>query len=247
MIDTIIIAVGGKGKRISKDLQKRGLNTSKVFLKIKNKPLLSHLINMAIKNKFRRIFLLSSYYESSLRHYLKKTYPNEDRIIPIYGGQKGRKWGVPWLLCSIKHNLSEPFIYSDGNILYKFSILQKIKSKQELQPSLINIVLSSKDQASTHSRINKYRGKIYDINERLTLPESKQKKLRLKQYYSLGLMVLSPQIFSLIPNFAHKKDLDCVVSELFKSNKKLVEGIIYQGDWLAIHTIQDVDNISLKE
>ncbi len=155
-INTIVIAVGGKGDRISKDFKRRGFNTSKVFLEVNGKPLLSHLIDMALETKFQRIFLLASYYESDLRQYLKESYRNDNHIIPIYGGQKGRIWGVPWLLHYIKCDLQKPFIYSDGNILYKSSILQKIKSANSIGPSLVNVVLSRKDYAPKLRYIESY-------------------------------------------------------------------------------------------
>src|SRR3989344_5138671 len=89
-IDTIAIAVGGQGMRIANDLKKRGIITSKVFLKLNGRPILSHLIDMSLALNFQRIFLLSSHYEHELRFYLKENYPNDMKIIPIYGGEEGK-------------------------------------------------------------------------------------------------------------------------------------------------------------
>jgi NDP-sugar pyrophosphorylase family protein len=244
----MVIAVGGKGKRISVNLKKEGFTTSKIFFKINGKSILSHLIDMSLALKFQHIFLLSSYYETDLRLFLKENYPNNKHIIPIYGGQKGKKLGVPWLLYSIKNRLHKPFIYSDGNILYKSSIIQKIR-KNDLGPTLINLVLSIKDYAPTHSRIVRCNKNICEISVRLPLFNDKQKKIfKEKQYYySLGLMVLSGSIFSSLPHFAYRKDLDCIVSDVFKSNKTLVRGTIYQGKWIALHTIQDINKLIKKD
>lgn len=59
-INTFVIAVGGKGKRINDDLEKIGFRHSKVFWEIEGKPLISHLIDLAIEAKFKKIFLLKS-------------------------------------------------------------------------------------------------------------------------------------------------------------------------------------------
>ena len=246
-IDTIVIAVGGQGRRIATDLRKRGIRSSKVFLRSNGKPILSHLIDMALVLNFQRIFLLSSYYESELRSYLKENYLDNNRIIPIYGGKAGRKLGVPWLLYFIRQKIQGPFIYSDGNILYNPSILKKIKRIEALRPALANVVLSIKDLAPTHSRMILREGRIYKINTRVQLLNKKQgNRSTGKQYYSLGLMALDESIFSSVSRFAYKKDLDYVVSDIFKSDKTLVKEIIYKGKWIALHTIEDIDKLTIR-
>ncbi|TSC53310.1 MAG: hypothetical protein LiPW39_349, partial [Parcubacteria group bacterium LiPW_39] len=212
-----------------------------------DKPILSHLIDMSLALNFQRILLLSSYYEYELHTYLKENYPNNRRVIPIYGGKVGRRWGVPWLLYSIRQKLQAPFIYSDGNILYNPSILQKIKNIKTLKPALANIVLSIKDLAPTHSRVVLCKGRIHEINTHLQLSnQENDNRFVGKQYYSLGLMALSESIFSAVSRFAHRKDLDYVINDIFKSKKTLVRGTIYRGSWFAIHTIQDVDKLAIK-
>ncbi len=166
-IDTIVIAVGGQGRRIATDLKKREIKTSKIFLDLNDKPFLSHLLDMSLSLNFQRIFLLSSYYERELRTFLKENYPNASQILPIYGGKLGRKWGVPWLLYSIRSKLRKSFIYSDGNILYNKSILKKLKDVDLMRPTIANVVLNSKDLAPTHSRIIVHESRIKSVNTRL--------------------------------------------------------------------------------
>ena len=247
-IDTIVIAVGGQGKRIKGDLKKRGIKASKIFLKLNNKPILSHLIDMSLLLGFKRIFLLSSYYESELRLYLKKNYPDNKHIVPIYGGRLGKRWDVPWLLNSISEKLQEPFIYSDGNIIYSLDILRKIKNKGVSKTEIVNIVLSVKDFAPTHSRVVLNNGKIWEINTRLQpANHNKDNCLIGKTYYSLGLMAIRELIFSVDPQFTYKKDLDVVISDIFKFKKSLVQAMVYRGNWIAIHTVQDIDKLAIKE
>jgi len=245
-IDTIVIAVGGQGRRITAELKRREIKTSKIFLKLNGKPFLSHLIDMSLALNFKRIFLLSSYYERELRDFLKENYPIIGRITPIYGGKLGRKWGVPWLLYSIRQELRKPFVYSDGNILYDKSILKKIKDVGVRKPAIANIVLSSQDLVPTHSRIIMDKGQIQSINIRLPRKEIKTTDLKRQQYYSLGLMTLSEPIFSFVPDFAHKKDLDFVIRDIFRLDENMVKATIYKGSWIAVHNIHDVDKLGIR-
>ena len=245
-IDTIVIAVGGQGRRIASDLRKRGITTPKIFLKFNGKPILSHLIDISLALNFQRIFLLSSYDERELHSYLEENYPNSEKIMPVYGGRAGRKWGVPWLLYSIRQKLQKPFIYSDGNILYNQDILKKMKGVGVLRPTLANIVLSVKDLAPTHSRAILHGGSIQVINARLPQNKKISGRHKRQQYCSLGLMALSGSIFSSIPRFDQKKDLDFIVGDIFKFQKDSIRGTIYHGNWLAVHAIQDIDKSGIK-
>jgi len=245
-IDTIVISVGGQGRRIAADLRKRGIKTSKIFLELNGKPFLGHLLNMSFALNFQRIFLLSSYHEHELCIFLKENYPTASQIIPIYGSKTGRKWGVPWLLYSIKQELKNPFIYSDGNILYDENILKKIKTAADLQSALANIVLSHKDLAPTHSRVFLQGKQIKSVDTRLLNSEDDRRVFKRQKFYSLGLMTLSQNIFSSVPSFAYKKDLDFVIHDIFKLDKNMVKATIYNGRWIAIHNIYDVDKLGIK-
>lgn len=243
-IDTIVISMGGQGKRIRQDLKKRGIDTSKVFLKVYGKPILSHLIDMAIELNFRHIFLLASHYEPDLNLYLKENYKNNKKIIPIYGGKMGRKWGVPWLINSIKIKLQKPFIYSDGNILYRPSILKKLMQGGCKKETLVKVALSDNDCAPTHSRLIVNRGRVNAVITRLKPNQKKQYIGR--QYYSLGLMTLNNMVFSLTPQFLHRKDLDYIVEDAHRYKKESVQAVIYRGKWAAVHTIADIDKLQIR-
>jgi len=245
-IDTIVISVGGQGRRIAADLKNRGIKTSKIFLELNDKPFLDYLLDISLALDFQRIFLLSSYHEQELRTFLEENYPAASQIIPIYGGKTGRKWGVPWLLYSIKQELKNPFIYSDGNILYDENILKKIKTAADLQSALANIVLSHKDLAPTHSRFIMQGKQIKSVDTRLLNSEDDPRVFKMQKFYSLGLMLLNQNIFSSIPSFAYKKDLDFVIHDIFKLDKNMVKATIYNGGWIAIHNIHDVDKLGIK-
>ncbi len=245
-IDTIVIAVGGQGRRIATDLKKREIKTSKIFLELNGKPFLGHLLDTSLALNFRRIFLLSSYHERELRIFLKENYPTASQIIPIYGGKLGRKWGVPWLLYSIRQKLRKPFVYSDGNILYDKSVLKKIRTAAVLQSALANVVLSCKDLAPTHSRFTLEGKQIKSVDTRILDNEDDRRTFKSQQFYSLGLMTLHQNIFLDVPSFAYKKDLDFVIHDIFKLDRNMVEATIYNKSWIAIHNIYDVDKLGIK-
>lgn len=246
-IDDIVIAVGGKGDRVSDDLNKRGIFTSKVFLKYKGKPILNHLVDMSLELNFNRIYLLSSYYDNDLRIHLMKYYPNVGKIIPIYGNKKGRALGTPWVLSLLKNKINKPFIYSDGNILYNQNILNRIKNKNISKTCFANLVLSEKDFAPTHLKVTIKGKKIHQIQTRLSPSiDRNDRASNSKIFYSMGLMILNSFILHNDNNFAFKKDLDCIICDVFNAqNKCLIYKSIYKENWHAVHTIQDVDKLSL--
>ncbi len=95
-------------------------------------------------------------------------------------------WGVPWLLNSIKEKIKDPFIYSDGNIVYNLDVLRKLKNSGITKPAMTDIVLSIKDVAPTHSRVILHKRKIHEINTRFKVfDRNNSDNVTGKKYYSL--------------------------------------------------------------
>jgi len=249
-IDTLVIAVGGEGKRIFNYFKKINFVKSKSLFPIDNKPLLEYLIDNALKLNFNNIFILTSFHDREIKRFIDDRYKFTKKISVITGGDKGKKGGVTYVLSLLKNKLNKPFIYSDGNILYSSNLLEELSSGKCLNKSLINIAISPIDSAPTHSRVYVADNKILDIKTRLG------DKLRInaikncKSYCSMGVMAINNMIFDLIPEFADMYDLDYMVENIFKNQKKndlfRVDFTIYNKDWLCIHSKRDIDNIGKK-
>jgi len=240
-----VIAVGGEGKRLDRYLNKIGFKKPKIFFEIDGKPIIEHLISMSMNCDFKKIYLLVSHNKKEINEFLKDRYSSNKKIIPIYAGDEGRKYGVPFLLAMIKSNLGKSFVYSDGNILYSEKILKYLKSLRLNKEKLALAVVSKKDMAPTHSLFCIYGSKIETVNTRIGKGKLVRKDdTNLDLYCSLGLILFDSKIFDVVDNFSMTFDLDNVVEKIFKQDKNSVDFVKYRGNWHALHTKIDIDKLS---
>ncbi|MBI3573110.1 MAG: hypothetical protein HY092_02840 [Candidatus Kerfeldbacteria bacterium] len=240
-VQTLVIAAGGRGSRIANHFNKIHFRGSKVLFPIADKPFIGYLIDLALALKFRRVFLLTSHFEADIRRYMNTYYLGSKKVIVVYGGRKGRKFGVPYLLYSIRKSLKTPFIYTDGNILFAPELLRRMQSGR-LGKNSIALAVSKRDYAPTHSRVTIADGEIKDIYVRLSKRKINRSSRQAVDYFSMGVMAIHPKVFSLCHDFAHKLDLDNVIKELYLRDSELIKPVNYKKDWLAIHLRQDLDS-----
>lgn len=252
IIDDFVISVGGQGKRIASHFKSIGFKNSKVLFPIHGKSTLSFLINTALKLSFKKIFLLTSFYEKEIIDFLKKEYPKNKNIIVIRGGEKGKVGGVAYVLSLLKNELQKPFVYSDGNILYSDNLLNKLSSKRILKSSLISFAVSAGDLAPTHLKALIQSNKLLNLsskpNKRLDKILFSDLSSSIKKYCSLGVMAIDNCIFDLLPEIKEMYDLDVVIEYLFKSklnsNLELINFVKYNKKWFSFHDKNDIDRIS---
>jgi NDP-sugar pyrophosphorylase family protein len=241
-IDTLVAAVGGRGDRLSDYFKVVNFNNTKTVWPINGQPLLKYLIDAALSVGLKRVFLLASFYEKEVREFVDKFYKNQN-VIVVFGGDEGKKEGVNRALSFIRDQLKEPFIYSDGDILFDGKLLEDLLNISKTKNFFIKCVVSPKDQALTHSRFiinNDYISQI-DLRYANSPKESAEGR---DCYYSLGLMVINNNVFNFMPQYKDMNDLDVLVKELFYKNHGSVDYKIYEGDWFSIHNKADIDKIN---
>ncbi len=254
MISTFVVAAGGNGKRIHSYFKSIGFNNSKVLFQINRKPLIKYLLDMALILHFEKIFILTSFYEKEITNFINKNYKSNRNIKLIYGNKKGKIKGVPYMISLLKKELKEPFIYSDGNIIYDIRLLKRISTGNILKKSIINIIISDKDLAPTHLRVFLSQNKISEVEIRYDDNFNKNYNFRLsnlnKSFCSIGLMVISNSIFNSLPELKKMGDFDFVIKYLFrKSNEEFnpIDFTKYKGKWFCLHNKEDIDKICKKE
>jgi NDP-sugar pyrophosphorylase family protein len=237
-IETLVIAVGGKGTRLSSYFQDVSFNNTKTLFPIDGKPLLKYLIDAALSNGYKKIFLLASFYEKEIKKFVSQFY-NDKNVSVIAGGEEGKSGGVAKVLSLIEHELKSPFVYSDGDILFEPNLLSVLADIKLIDKALFNCVISKYDTAPTHSQFIINNDKLSKINLRYkdSINESSN------GYCSLGLMVINNKIFNFIPEYKDLNDLDQVVYKIFNINSDKVNFQIYEGDWFSIHKREDIDII----
>lgn len=236
-INTIVIPVGGEGKRL-------GLKSPKLLIGIFGQPFLKFLLDNLIKIKFKKIYLLTGYYQKEIERFVKKSYKNRGVKI-IDGGKEG----ILPAVCKIKNLIKEPFIYHDGNIITHPYLLEKLRSPESLKQSMIKLALSPKDLAPTHLQVV-----LQGYNIKETVPRINHYQKNLKEtgsiFYSMGIMVVDHRIFSIFPDFEKFRDWDLLIDHLFKTklntNIEFVDFLEYNDDWYCIHTKKDLQLINEK-
>lgn len=238
-INTIVIAAGGKSERLAEYFKSINFHNTKTLFPIKQtKPSLGYLIDAAIKNHFERIFVLSGFYDKKIKHFIDQYYKDKDIII-VSSEVKSEGIGVTKDLSLIENDLDGLFIYSDGDIIFESNLLGKLSAINFDNNFLINCVVSPEDMALTHSQFIIESGVLTDINVRCDGLTDKTNNTLC----SLGLMVMSNEVFRQIPEYKNIGDLDLVVKKVFKTNHQSVGFYLYEGEWISIHKKEDLDKI----
>lgn len=235
-IEILVIAVGGKGERLSGYFQDISFNNTKALFPIDGKPLLKYLIDAALSNGYKKIFLLASFYEKEIKKFVSQFY-NGKNVSVIAGGEEGKSGGVIKVLSLIEHELKSPFVYSDGDILFNPNLLGILSEVKLIDKILFKCVVSKYDAASTHSQFIIHDSKLSKINVRY----NDSIDAFNDGYCSLGLMVINNEIFNFIPEYKDLNDLDQVIYKIFKINSDRVNFQIYEGDWFSVHRREDID------
>lgn len=240
-----VIAVGGEGKRLNKYLNEIGFKKPKIFFEIGGKAIIEHLIDMGLSCGFKKIYLLVSHNKEEIDKFLKDKYYSNKRIVPVYAGEKGKKYGVPFSLAMLKNKLGKSFVYSDGNILYSEDILKRMRFFRLGDNKLLSVVVSKKDLAPTHSLFGICGKKIETVKARIDVKQIvKKDKINFSLYCSLGLILFDSRIFDVVDNFSMTLDLDNVIEKIFEQDKNSVDIVKFRGNWHALHKKIDIDKLS---
>lgn len=239
-IDSLVIAVGGEGSRLSGYFDNIRFSSTKTLLPIYDQPLLKYITDMAFSAGYEKVFLLASFYEEDIKKFVTYFYKNKN-IEVVCGGEIGKVGGVTKVLSMIEDRLKQPFIYMDGDIVFESNLLDILSTEYFEGSEIIKCIVSPRDRALTHSRFIVQDKKLIDIKLRLDSPNE-----TLSGFCSMGIMVISDKLFRLLPSYKDMYDLDVVVDKLFKLNDSFIDHIIFQGDWFGIHTKEDIDRINQR-
>lgn len=234
---TIVIAAGGAGKRLKNYFTEVNYSGTKVLYPINNKPLLQHVIETAFAAGMERIFVLTKYDAEAVTSFLHDKYSTDERLVILSGLQDTT---ISSELLALEEKLTEPFVYTDGNILYSPSLLKSLISQP--YESLATITISKKDYAPTHLNVLiDNDGNISNICTRLVRGETLQNR-DAHQYCSLGVMCFNPNIFTLMKQHKDIYDLDYLIEHLYNNAelKNSLSYFIYDDEWSGLHVAEDV-------
>lgn len=238
-LDTIVIAAGGQGMRLAEYFRSISFRNTKTLFPVRDgQSTLEHLVDVGLAAGYKRIFILASFYEQEIKDFIQKKYDGA-AVQVIFGGEPGRRIGVSKNLSFIQNELTQPFLYTDGDILFKKELLEILSDSRLSKEKMINCVISPDDMASTHSQFKVIGGQLKSINIRCAgLPGSPD------AFCSLGLMVIDNSIFKLLPEYEDMGDLDLIVDKVFKLDNRKIGYYIYREPWFSLHKKEDIDIIN---
>jgi NDP-sugar pyrophosphorylase family protein len=194
----IVIFAGGKGLRIKKYTRKE----QKCMLKIKNIPFLKYTINKIPKKIIRKIFIMTSYKNKSI----KKNFQNKNiKII----NEKNPTGTYGALLKSKKYLRTKSVLVMNGDTYVNINI------KNFLNKASGDITLLTKKISNTkrYGLLQFKKGKVISFDE---------KKISKTGYINLGIALIKNKIIKKY----NKNKFSKIEEELFKKTKKFKISVV---------------------
>ena len=213
-----VIPAGGCGYRLGPHYK----SIQKCLLAIeKNKPIVEFIIDGMFEVGCDVIYLIGGHEHLKLLDFINQKA--DPRIKYIHG----HSIGTAHALLKLKDYIHEPFLYSSGDILYKFDIIDKLK-RDFKKSTLGAIAISENIVAPTHPKtlINKDR----HIKDIYFVTENRPNNF---SFCTLEMGLFSPKIFTYL---AQLNNSDMVTLALYNGimNSEVLIGSIYNGEWFHI-------------
>lgn len=203
-MQTAVILCGGKGTR----LYPLTYDTPKPMLSIKGKPVLEHQINYLKGQGIKTIYLAVSYLKEQIIDYFKDGANFDIEIKYLYDECEGTGGALRGLKSL---NLQESVLVMNGDTLFQVNVKDMIKYHN----GKITIAVSEVNNPDRYGVI-----KDGQIQEKVKID---------KGLVSIGLYIIEPEIFNLIPQgfCSLEKDIFPQIKQTF---------YLYKGDWFDMGT-----------
>lgn len=206
-----VIIAGGKGKRLGKISK----NLPKSLIRIDDKPVLEHQIDLLVKNGIKEVWLLIGYKGEMIRSYFGN---GKKWNIKIHYSLEERPLGTAGAVKSIAEKLSDDFLVLYGDVMVNFDIKRFIRfHRRHGKDSLATIIVHPNDHPLESDLVEVKNNQVVNIY-------SKPHFLGVWQHnlVSAAVYILSPKIFPFIPTNKETDFGKNIFSELIKKKKKIV-------------------------
>lgn len=213
----VIILCGGKGER----LRPLTLDIPKPMVSIKDKPIISYILNQIIHPKIDKIFLTVGYKSEIIEDYFKQNFL--DRNISIINN--GDVDIIERIKSVIKINPDEnEFLILYGDTVSNVNI-----------NNLINYSNNSNEQGVITIWPLTTSFGIVEINDKNNVIDFKEKP-KLDKWINIGYIILKNDILDLLNNFSKFEDYlkYCGKKSYFKAYK-------HEGEHYTVNTIVELD------
>lgn len=196
----------------------------KTMLKIKGKPVLQYIIEELKENNIRDIIILIGYKEEKIKEYFGDGKKFGVKITYIVSH---KKFGTSNALLKAKKYLSdESFLLLYGDTLAHVD-LRDLLAFHEEKNSAATLALTSVQNPEGYGVVKLRGSKILGFDEK---PE---RKPRLSRIISVGIFVMNPKVFKLIPKNKEISKLEKDVLPKLAAEGNLY-GYHFDGEWYDV-------------
>lgn len=202
----LVIVCGGQGTRL-------GITYPKILVKIKDKTLLEHQINLARKHGFKKIILLTGYKSNYIKEFIKKKKISKNLIIV----EEKKKLGTGGALLESLKLFEKEFCVLFGDIFTNINFTEMISFyKKNMCKSLMVI---NRNKNYKDSNLVTIKNKIV-IDKLYLYPH---KKIPKKSYSNEAIFMFKKSVFKNIHRsiIESKPDLVKNILPLIHKNKKI--------------------------
>ena len=223
----VVIMAGGLGTRLG-DLTKK---TPKPMLKVANKPMIEHIIDMFISNGFTK-FMLSVNYKAEV---IKDYFDDGKKFgIQIKYLEEKQRLGTGGALSLIDIQLNEPFFVTNGDVISPLDYEELLKF-HNTNNSIATMCIRKDSYQIPYGVI-----KIDSQNNIISMKEKPKEDF----FINTGIYVLNPEVLKYIPNNKFF-DLPSLFT-LLKHEKKTIKSFETSDYWIDIGNISDYNTLNNK-
>lgn len=205
-----VIIAGGKGKRLGKISK----SLPKSLIRIDDKPVLEHQIDLLIKNGIKEVWLLIGYKGEMIRDYFGN---GKKWNITIHYSEEKRSLGTAGAIESIAEKLSADFLVLYGDVMANFDIKRFIRFHRRLgKDSLATIVVHPNDHPLDSDLVEVKNNQVVNI-----YPKPHPSGEWRHNLVSAAVYILSPKIFTYISTNKETDFGKNIFPELIKKKKKI--------------------------
>jgi NDP-sugar pyrophosphorylase family protein len=229
IIDTGVIIAGGKGTRMGDYCE----NTQKCLLKIRNKPILQYVIESFKICNIGKIYILTGHLHEQIDEFAGKLIDHHLEITTVNTGTIGTARS----LSRLKGEIRNPFVYSNGDIIYPISLLRDLLNSynklRKRKAELMGIItFSTKNIALTHPH-----GIIKNGTVKKLIIASKHNPIYLG-LCSMELMLLSSDVFHYTDRAERNQMLGSALELAIEEGRKILS-YVYKGPWFHLQVPED--------
>lgn len=185
-----VILAGGKGTRLGK----LTIKNPKPLIKIGNKPLIEHQINLLAKNDIKNIWMLSGYLGDKIKNFAGDGSKWSVKIKHII---EQKSLGTAGSIKQLEGRLKKDFLVLSGDVMVNMDIKRLIKFHENKVRSIATIVVHSSDHPFD-SDLVKVDENWRIISFLIRKDKTQPKNIFFRNLTNTGVFIFSPKIFTYI-------------------------------------------------